>query len=79
MAVLVAKYGGFVEPGACENERRSREKNKLLSSQSRRGFSALAHLCYLANKTAMLRRLERESSFRSVMPTKKCIKAYPLK
>ena len=28
MAVLVAKYGGFVEPGARENEPRSRGKNK---------------------------------------------------
>ena len=40
-------------------ERRSREKNKLLPPQSPRGFSALARLYYLARptKTAMLRRL----------------------
>ena len=44
---------------ASENERRSREKNKLLPPQSPRGFSALARLYYLARptKTAMLRRL----------------------
>ena len=44
---------------ARENERRSREKNKLLPPQSPRGFSALARLYYLARptKTAMLRRV----------------------
>ena len=51
---------------ARENERRSREKNKLnklkfklLALQSPRGFSALARLYYLVRptKTAMLRRL----------------------
>ena len=44
---------------ARENERRSREKNKLLPPQSPRGFSALARLYYLVRptKTAMLRRL----------------------
>ena len=43
---------------ARENERRSREKNKLLPPPPR-GFSALARLYYLARptKTAMLRRL----------------------
>ena len=44
---------------APENERPSREKNKLLSLQPPRGFSALARLYYLVRptKTAMLRRL----------------------
>ena len=44
---------------ARENERQSREKNKLLPPQSPRGFCALARLYYLARptKTAMLRRL----------------------
>ena len=42
---------------AHENERRRREKNKLLSPQSPHGFSALPLLLARPTKTAMLRRL----------------------
>ena len=62
MAVLVAKYGGFVKPGAREIRARTsneaaRKIIQLLLPQSPRGFSVLARLYYLATKTAMLRRL----------------------
>ena len=57
---------------ARENERRSREKNKLLPPQSPRSFSALARLYYLARptKTAMLRRLFTSKATMPLMSVK---------
>ena len=53
----------FCRAGRPRNSRAKRarkNKNQLLRLQSPRGFSALARLCYLATKTAMLRRLRKE-------------------
>ena len=64
MAVVVAKYSGFVEPGACkirarERAAKPREKFQLRPPQSPRGFSSLARLDYLVTKTAILRSIRK--------------------